>query len=100
MSPDEQASRAHQLLLYLPLVPVEYGRGVKGDQVTVDIEIRISGLSTMPRAPLSPISGSELNSYDQTTTDEIAASLATLDDQIQASAPKRMSSRSMSSNRR
>ena len=29
LAPDEQARRAGQLLLYLSLVPVEYGRGVK-----------------------------------------------------------------------
>lgn len=40
LSADEQARRAGQLLLYLSLVPVEYGRGVKQGQVVVDIEIQ------------------------------------------------------------
>ncbi len=40
LSPDEQARRAGQLLLYLSLVPVEYGRGVKQGQVILDIEIQ------------------------------------------------------------
>ena len=35
----EEARRAQQLLRFLDLVPVEYGRGVKGDRVTLDFEI-------------------------------------------------------------
>jgi high-affinity iron transporter len=38
-TPEEAARRAQQLLQFLSLVPVEYGRGVKGDQVTRDFEI-------------------------------------------------------------
>ncbi|HKG27131.1 MAG TPA: FTR1 family protein, partial [Thermomicrobiales bacterium] len=40
LSAEEQARRAGQLLLYLSLVPVEYGRGVKQGQVASDIEIQ------------------------------------------------------------
>lgn len=40
LSPKEQARRAGQLLRYLSLVPVEYGRGVSGGQVTQEIEIQ------------------------------------------------------------
>src|SRR4051812_36058343 len=36
---DEAARRAQQLLQFLALVPVEYGRGVKGNHVTRDFEI-------------------------------------------------------------
>jgi high-affinity iron transporter len=36
---EEAARRAQQLLQFLSLVPVEYGRGTKGDQVTRDFEI-------------------------------------------------------------
>ncbi|HEX6026733.1 MAG TPA: FTR1 family protein, partial [Solirubrobacter sp.] len=39
-TPEEGARRAQQLLQFLALVPVEYGRGVKGDQVTRDFEIQ------------------------------------------------------------
>jgi high-affinity iron transporter len=39
-TPDEAARRAQQLLRFLALVPVEYGRGVKGDRVTLDFEIQ------------------------------------------------------------
>jgi len=36
----EQARRAGQLLRFLSLVPVEYGRGVRNGQVTRDLEIQ------------------------------------------------------------
>ena len=37
---EEAARRAQQLLQFLALVPVEYGRGVSGTQVTKDFEIQ------------------------------------------------------------
>lgn len=39
LSEDEQARRGGQLLRYLELVSVEYGRGVQGNQVTNQVEI-------------------------------------------------------------
>ncbi len=40
LSEDEQGRRAGQLLRFLSLVPVEYARGVRGGEVTVDLEVR------------------------------------------------------------
>ena len=40
LSAAEQARRAGQLFRFLSLVPVEYGRGVRGGEVAVDLEIR------------------------------------------------------------
>jgi high-affinity iron transporter len=40
LSPIEQSRRAGQLLRFLSLVPVEYGRGVTNGRVTQDIEIQ------------------------------------------------------------
>jgi high-affinity iron transporter len=40
LSPAEQSRRAGQLLRFLSLVPVEYGRGVVDGRVTQDIEIQ------------------------------------------------------------
>ncbi|HMB24635.1 MAG TPA: FTR1 family protein, partial [Anaerolineales bacterium] len=40
LSPDEQSRRAGQLLRFLSLVPVEYGRGVADGRVTLDLEIQ------------------------------------------------------------
>ena len=39
-TPAEAARRAQQLLRFLALVPVEYGRGVKGRKVTLDFEVQ------------------------------------------------------------
>lgn len=40
LSPAEQSRRAGQLMRFLSLVPVEYGRGVANGRVTQDIEIQ------------------------------------------------------------
>ncbi|MBX3014708.1 MAG: FTR1 family protein [Caldilineaceae bacterium] len=40
LTPDEQHRRAGQLLRFLSLVPVEYGRGVRDGVVTTELEIR------------------------------------------------------------
>jgi high-affinity iron transporter len=40
LTADESARRAQQLLRFLALVPVEYGRGVKDTRVTLDFEIQ------------------------------------------------------------
>ena len=40
LSPAEQKRRSGQMLRFLRLVPVEYGRGVRNGQVTIDLEIR------------------------------------------------------------
>jgi high-affinity iron transporter len=40
LTPAEQARRAGQLLRYLPLIAVEYGRGVHQGQITNEIEIQ------------------------------------------------------------
>jgi high-affinity iron transporter len=39
-TPEEAARRAQQLLRFLALVPVEYGRGVRGRRVTLDFEVQ------------------------------------------------------------
>ncbi len=40
LTPAEQARRAAQMVRFLALVPVEYRRGVRNGEVTVDLEIR------------------------------------------------------------
>lgn len=40
LTPEEQARRAGQVLRYLSLVPIEYGRGVEGNQIIHDFEIQ------------------------------------------------------------
>ena len=39
-TPEESARRAQQLLRFVALVPVEYGRGVKDGRVTLDFEVQ------------------------------------------------------------
>ncbi len=84
LSPDEQASRAGQLFRFLLLVPVEYGRGVRRGEVTVDLEIReaISFLEAATAA-FADIQG-ELTTRDAAATARAAELFAgltqTLDD--------------------
>ncbi|MCS6826041.1 MAG: FTR1 family protein [Caldilinea sp.] len=40
LTPAEQARRAAQMVRFLALVPVEYRRGVRNGEVTIDLEIR------------------------------------------------------------
>ncbi|MCS6847054.1 MAG: FTR1 family protein [Anaerolineae bacterium] len=40
LSPAEQTRRAGQMMRYLKLVPIEYGRGIRNGEVAVDLEIR------------------------------------------------------------
>ncbi|WP_322817090.1 FTR1 family protein [Chloroflexus sp.] len=40
LSPAEQVRRSGQMLRFLQLVPIEYERGVRNGQVTIDLEIR------------------------------------------------------------
>jgi high-affinity iron transporter len=88
MSAEEQANRAHQLLLYLSLVSVEYGRGVKGEQVVVDIEIvEAQAFIDAARAAFADLRPA-LNAIDQSTADQVATALSTLNDQIQAAGKK------------
>jgi len=40
LSPADQARRAGQMMRFLSLVPVEYGRGIRNGKMAVDLEIR------------------------------------------------------------
>ena len=82
LSPAEQRRRAGQLLRFLSLVPVEYGRGVHDGIVTTDLEIREA---------ITFRSGAEaafrdletlLAAQDTTQTATAAALLSQLDQQL------------------
>ncbi len=88
LAPEEQARRAGQLLLYLSLVPVEYGRGVSDGRVTAEIEIQeaqsfldgaLAAFSDL-RLPLETI--------DPIATAEIATTLGGLETAIRAAGRK------------
>jgi high-affinity iron transporter len=71
----EEARRAQQLLRFLDLVPVEYGRGVKGDRVTLDFEIaEAAGFRDGAAAAFSDLEG-KLARRDRPRTDAAGAAL-------------------------
>jgi high-affinity iron transporter len=79
LSAEEQSGRARQLMLYIGLVPVEYGRGIRGGQVVADIEIQeaITFLDGAQAAftDLRP----SLNLQDPAAADRLSDQLAALD---------------------
>ena len=82
LSPAEQHRRAGQLLRFLSLVPVEYGRGVHDGMVTTDLEIREamtfrSGAEAAFRDLETLLAG-----QDATQTAAAAALLGQLDEQL------------------
>jgi len=84
MSESETANRAHQLLLYLGLVAVEYGRGVRGTEVSIDIEIiEAQAFLDAARAAFADLRPA-LAEIDPVMTEAIATDLATLDEQIRS----------------
>ena len=84
LSVEEQARRAGQLLLYLSLIPVEYGRGVKEGQVTSDIEIQeAQSFYEGAQAAFNDLRLT-LNTQDPAKTAEVASVLAMLQAEIHA----------------
>jgi len=79
LSAEEQSGRARQLMLYIGLVPVEYGRGIRGGEVVADIEIQeaITFLDGAQAAfaDLRP----SLNVQDPAMADQLSGQLAALD---------------------
>ncbi len=83
LSPSEQTRRAGQLLRYLNLVPIEYGRGVKNNQVTSDLEIQEAVTffhgATAAFADLQPL----LSERDAQATAALVEQFATLNGYLQ-----------------
>ena len=72
LSAAEQARRAGQLFRFLSLVPVEYGRGVRGGEVAVDLEIREAiSFQKAATAAFADLQG-ELSSRDAAATGRAA----------------------------
>ncbi len=77
-TPEEAARRAQQLLRFLALVPVEYGRGVKDDRVTLDFEIQEAvAFQTGAVAAFGDLQ-SPLAKRDEARTAEVAVKLRAL----------------------
>ncbi|MGH2561224.1 MAG: FTR1 family protein [Thermomicrobiales bacterium] len=84
LSEAEQARRAGQLLRYLSLIPVEYGRGVKDGQVVLEIEIHEAQSFTEGAVAAFNDLRLPLQERDEAATNEVAATLARLDSAIRA----------------
>ncbi|NMB89543.1 MAG: iron permease, partial [Chloroflexi bacterium] len=84
LSPEEQSRRAGQLLRFLALVPVEYGRGVKDGQVFMDLEVQeavtFMGGARTAYADLHPA----LSERDAARAGAVAADLAALEEALLA----------------
>jgi high-affinity iron transporter len=88
LSQEDQARRGRQLLLYLSLVPVEYGRGVKQGQVLLDLEIQeAQAFVDAAKAAFADIR-TILAAQDPDKTDQSAAMLAAVDKVIQDAGAK------------
>jgi high-affinity iron transporter len=88
LSQADQARRGRQLLLYLSLVPVEYGRGVKQGQVLLDIEIQeAQAFVDAAKAAFADLR-TVLANQDAAKTDQTASMLAELDKVIQDAGAK------------
>lgn len=86
LSNDEMARRAGQLLRYLSLVPVEYGRGVKNGTVILDIEIQeAQTFLDAARASFTDLY-LYLNTQDPEATAAIDATLAAIDTHLRDAA--------------
>ena len=84
LSAEEQARRAGQLLLYLSLIPVEYGRGVKFEVVANDIEIQeAQSFYEGAQAAFNDLR-IDLHARDPVATAEVASILATIQVELHA----------------
>ncbi|HEU5099425.1 MAG TPA: FTR1 family protein [Roseiflexaceae bacterium] len=78
----EQIRRAGQLLRFLSLVPVEYGRGVSGGLVTKDLEIREATTFRDGAAAAFADLRTLLDQRDPAKTEQVATLFAALDQQL------------------
>jgi high-affinity iron transporter len=79
---EEAARRAQQLLRFLALVPVEYGRGVKGTRVNLDFEIQeADAFQTGAEGAFADLRD-QLAKRDQARTDAAAAGIDKLGEMV------------------
>lgn len=82
LSPAEQTRRANQLLRFIALVPVEYGRGVKDGRVTIALEIQEASTFRDGAAAAFNDLRSILDTRDAAKTERIAVAFADLETQL------------------
>jgi high-affinity iron transporter len=82
LSAAEQTRRAGQMLRFLSLAPVEYARGVTGEQVTVDLEIQEATIFRDGAAAAFADLRSILDARDPVTSQQIADDFDALEQQL------------------
>jgi high-affinity iron transporter len=88
LSEKETLRRAGQMLRFISLVPLEYGRGIRNGQVAVDLEIREAiSFRDGAEAAFTDLR-SELEKIDEAKTQQVAAIFANLDNQLSAASQK------------
>ncbi len=79
LSPAELSRRTGQMLRFLSLVPIEYARGVRNGQVTIDLEIREAiTFHAGAHAAFADLRD-QLEQRDRAATDRIADQFAAID---------------------
>ena len=89
LSDAELARKSGQLLRYLALVPVEYGRGVKGNEVVLDFEVQEAAAFLNGARDAFAELRLSLRGVDPTTTEFVAATLDSLAAAIDDAAMRR-----------
>jgi high-affinity iron transporter len=88
LSEKETLRRAGQMLRFISLVPLEYGRGIRNGQVAVDLEIR-EAISFRDGAVAAFMDlKNELEQLDKIRTEQVASIFANLDEQLSAASQK------------
>jgi high-affinity iron transporter len=88
-TPAESARRAQQLLRFVALVPVEYGRGVKDGRVTLDFEVQEAiAFQTASDAAFDDLRD-QLAKRDRARTDAVAVKLDQLGAEVAAAGQRK-----------
>lgn len=88
LSEKETLRRAGQMLRFISLVPLEYGRGIRNGQVAVDLEIREAISFRDGAAAAFTDLKTSLEEIDATTTEQVAGIFAHLEEQLTAASQK------------
>lgn len=88
LSDKETLRRAGQMLRFISLVPLEYGRGIRNGQVAVDLEIREAiSFRDGAEAAFNDLRN-ELGKINASKTEQVATLFANLDEQLTAASQK------------
>jgi high-affinity iron transporter len=88
LSEKETLRRAGQMLRFISLVPMEYGRGIRNGQVAVDLEIREAISFRDGAAAAFADLRNELGQIDKAKTEQAASIFATLEEYLTAASQK------------